>query len=116
MNQHRYALRFHTPYKVKAHVTSSCCLGNRAGVYGSHSAGCKAGDPGGRPLPAGTCHHVQASSKVSERGGREGGRGEKRYGRRRGRGGRREGRRRGRGGRRGWKVEKKNCCSFIEHL
>ena len=67
---------------------SCCCLGNRARVYGSHSAGREAGDPGGGPLSAGTCHHVQAGSKVRERE-REGGEG--------GRGGRRKGiRRKGR--------------------
>ena len=49
-------------------------------MYGSHSAGCEAGDPGGGPLPAGTCDHVQAGSKVSGRGGEEGGE-EKREGR-----------------------------------
>ena len=36
-------------------------------MHGSHSAGCEAGDPGGGPLSAGTCHHVQAGSKVRER-------------------------------------------------
>ena len=39
-------------------------------MYGSHSAGCKAGDPGWGPLSVGTGHHVQAGSKVS--GGEEG--------------------------------------------
>ena len=43
-------------------------------MYGSHSAGCEAGDPGGGPLSAGTCHHVQAGSKVREREGGRGGR------------------------------------------
>ena len=36
-------------------------------MHGSHSAGCEAGDPGWGPLSAGTCHHVQAGSKVRER-------------------------------------------------
>ena len=43
-------------------------------MYGSHSAGREAGDPGGGPLSAGTCHHVQAGSKVREREGRRRGR------------------------------------------
>ena len=33
-------------------------------MHGADSAGSQAGDPGGRPLPVGTCHHVQESSKV----------------------------------------------------
>ena len=41
-------------------------------MYGSHSAGREAGDPGGGPLSAGTCHHVQAGSKVREREGKRG--------------------------------------------
>ena len=70
-------------------------------MHGSHSAGCEAGDPGGGPLSAGTCHHVQAGSKVRRSGGRgvrgggregRGGRGE--------RGERREGREEGGEGRR----------------
>ena len=58
-------------------------------MHGSHSAGCEAGDPGWGPLSAGTCHHVQAGSKVRRSGGR----------------GVRGGGREGRGGRRG-KEEK----------
>ena len=46
-------------------------------MHGSHSAGCEAGDPGWGPLSAGTCHHVQAGSKVRRSGGR-GERGERR--------------------------------------
>ena len=97
-------------------------------MYGSHSAGCEAGDPGGGPLPAGTCDHVQTSSKVSGRGeekreGRRKGRGgekggeEKREGRRKGRGGEEGGEEKGDGRRRGKKRKReKKCCSFIEHF
>ena len=80
---------------MEYHVTSCCYLGDRARVYGSHSAGCKAGDPGGGPLPAGTCHHVQAGSKVSGIGGEE-----RERRRREGWGGREGGREEGREGRR----------------
>ena len=39
--------------------------GHRARVHGVHCLGSQAGYPGGRPLPAGACHHVQESIQVS---------------------------------------------------
>ena len=50
---------------------SVCCFppaGDGAGVHGSCGAGEQTGGAGGRPLPAGTCHHVQEGCQVS--GGR----------------------------------------------
>ena len=38
-------------------------------MHGPHCAGGQAGDPGGGPLPAGACHHVQESCQVSCVGG-----------------------------------------------